>query len=222
MVVSKPEVHVYETELIVSEIELEFPKSESELVVFEVEIEFHELETELVVYEIETELVGTCKILLPMTANTYASSSRSHMEYDEQFNMIDEMVGDAFGVNVTYDEPGDFYGEEFPNDEVAFNTSYSHSPGEQASTDHIHAYFPAWFKEQLSCIVAPTQEILHLRNLFEVHVQSVNEWNTYFVKGYKFHTETWTEGKKTINTGMFVKGVTYGGEDDFYGVVTLI
>ena len=36
---------------------------------------------------------------------------------------------------------------------------------------------------------------------------------------YKFHTETWTEGKKTINNGVFVKGVTNGGEDDFYGFV---
>ncbi|CAK8573538.1 unnamed protein product [Lathyrus sativus] len=28
------------------------------------------------------------------------------------------MVGDAFGVNVTYDEPEDFDGEEFPNEEA--------------------------------------------------------------------------------------------------------
>lgn len=40
------------------------------------------------------------------------------MEYDEQFNLIDEMVGNAFGVNVTYDELGDFDGEEFPNEEA--------------------------------------------------------------------------------------------------------
>ncbi|CAK8564377.1 unnamed protein product [Lathyrus sativus] len=50
--------------------------------------------------------------------NTHASSSRSHMEFDEQFNLIDEMVGNAFGVNVTYDEPQDFDGEEFPNEEA--------------------------------------------------------------------------------------------------------
>ena len=71
----------------------------------------------------------------------------------------------------------------------------------------------------MSCIVAPTQEILHLRNLSEGPIQSANEWHTYFVNGYKFHTETWTEGKKTINSGVFVKGVTDGGEDDFYGFV---
>ena len=34
---------------------------------------------------------------IPETTNTHSSSSRSHMEYDEQFNLIDEMVGDAFG-----------------------------------------------------------------------------------------------------------------------------
>ncbi|CAL5211748.1 unnamed protein product [Lathyrus oleraceus] len=48
----------------------------------------------------------------------YASSSQSHMEYDEQFNLINEMVGNAFGVNVTYVEPGDFYGEELSNEEA--------------------------------------------------------------------------------------------------------
>ena len=40
------------------------------------------------------------------------------MEYEENFNLISEMVEDAFGVNVTYDEPGDFDGEEFPNEEA--------------------------------------------------------------------------------------------------------
>ncbi|CAK8564730.1 unnamed protein product [Lathyrus sativus] len=52
------------------------------------------------------------------TTNTDASSSRSHMEFDEQFNLIYEMVGNAFGVNVTYDEPQDFDGEELPNEEA--------------------------------------------------------------------------------------------------------
>ncbi|CAK8543573.1 unnamed protein product [Lathyrus sativus] len=52
------------------------------------------------------------------TTNTHASNSRSHMESDEQFNLIDKMVGNAFGVNVTYDEPQDFDGEEFSNEEA--------------------------------------------------------------------------------------------------------
>ncbi|XP_058776694.1 uncharacterized protein LOC131651025 [Vicia villosa] len=52
--------------------------------------------------------------------------------------------------------------------------------------------------------------------------QRVNKWHTYFVNGYKFHTEEWSVGKKTVNSGVVVKGVTEGGEDDFYGVITHI
>lgn len=39
------------------------------------------------------------------------------------------------------------------------------------------------------------------------------------MNGYKFHTQSWTEGKKTINSGVHVKGLTEGIEDDFYGVI---
>jgi len=39
------------------------------------------------------------------------------------------------------------------------------------------------------------------------------------VNGYKFHTHAWSEGKKTINSGVHVKGLTEGGEDDFYSVI---
>ena len=56
---------------------------------------------------------------VPRTTNQlHASSSRSHREYDEQFNIIDEMVRDAFEVNVTYDKPKDFDGEELSNEEA--------------------------------------------------------------------------------------------------------
>ena len=55
---------------------------------------------------------------VPETSNTHASSSRPPMEHGENFNLINEMVGDAFGVNVTYDEPEDFDGEELPNEEA--------------------------------------------------------------------------------------------------------
>ncbi|KAI5401340.1 hypothetical protein KIW84_065985 [Lathyrus oleraceus] len=54
---------------------------------------------------------------VPETTNTRASSSRSHMKYDKQFNLIDDMVGGAFGVNVTDDELEDFDGEEISNEE---------------------------------------------------------------------------------------------------------
>ena len=47
-------------------------------------------------------------------------------------------------------------------------------------------------------------------------------WSMYFINGYKFHTKAWSRGKKTINSGVCVKGVTQGGEDDFYGVIERI
>jgi hypothetical protein len=40
------------------------------------------------------------------------------MEHREEFSLISDMVGDAFGVNVTYDEPQDFDQEELPNEEA--------------------------------------------------------------------------------------------------------
>ncbi|CAK8578090.1 unnamed protein product [Lathyrus sativus] len=55
---------------------------------------------------------------VPETSNIYASSSRSPMEHGEKFNLIGEKVGDAFGVNVTYDELEDFDGKELPNEEA--------------------------------------------------------------------------------------------------------
>ena len=100
-----------------------------------------------------------------------------------------------------------------------FNNAYFDSTGVQSTSGVIHAQFPTWFKEKLYRVVAPTPEILHLRNLSNGPRQSANKWHTYFVNGYKFHTHEWTEGKKTINSGVFVKGVTDGGEDDFYGFV---
>ena len=59
----------------------------------------------------------------------------------------------------------------------------------------------------------------HLRDLSYGPMSCVKEWHTYFVNGYKFHTQAWTEGKKTMNSGVYVKGLTEGGEDDFYGVI---
>jgi len=41
----------------------------------------------------------------------------------------------------------------------------------------------------------------------------------YFVNAYKFHTKAWADGKKTTNSGLYVKGVTGGGEDDFYDTI---
>lgn len=44
-------------------------------------------------------------------------------------------------------------------------------------------------------------------------------WHRYFVNGYKFHTKSWSDGKKTKHCGVPVKGITEGGEDDFYGII---
>ncbi|XP_049403003.1 uncharacterized protein LOC125866713 [Solanum stenotomum] len=38
----------------------------------------------------------------------------------------------------------------------------------------------------------------------------------YFINGYKFHTEEWSKGKKTNNSGVWVKGE---GDIDYYGVL---
>jgi len=48
---------------------------------------------------------------------------------------------------------------------------------------------------------------------------SVTSWNMYFVNGYKFLTNTWSEGKKIINFGAHIKGVTEKGQDDLFGVI---
>lgn len=47
----------------------------------------------------------------------------------------------------------------------------------------------------------------------------ITSWNMYFVNGYKYHTKAWSDGKKTTNSGVYVKGITEGGEDDFYGTI---
>lgn len=44
-------------------------------------------------------------INVPETSNTQqGSSTRPHMKYEEQFNLIDDMIGNVFRVNGTYDE----------------------------------------------------------------------------------------------------------------------
>lgn len=44
--------------------------------------------------------------------NTQSSSSQLYMKYEENFNIIDDMVSDAFGINMSYDEFQDFDAEE--------------------------------------------------------------------------------------------------------------
>ncbi|WVZ16156.1 hypothetical protein V8G54_009138 [Vigna mungo] len=74
----------------------------------------------------------------------------------------------------------------------------------RSADDHVHEE-PLSVKNQ------------HLRDLSLSPLRCVKEWHTYFVNGYKFHTHAWTQGKRTINSWVHVKGLTEGGEDDFYG-----
>lgn len=58
-----------------------------------------------------------------------------------------------------------------------------------------------------------------MRNLADGPFLEVTEWHTYLVNGYKFDTQYWSEGKRTINSGVYVKGETGGSENDYYGVI---
>ena len=59
----------------------------------------------------------------------------------------------------------------------------------------------------------------HLRDLSLGPLIEVKQWHTLYVNGYKFHIDAWSQGKKTTNSGVYVKGLTDGGEDDFYGII---
>lgn len=48
----------------------------------------------------------------------------------------------------------------------------------------------------------------------------VRTWHTYFVNGYRFDTDSWSEGKSTKNSGVCTRGTVYGqAEDDYYGIL---
>src|SRR4051812_18410288 len=85
-----------------------------------------------------------------------------------------------------------------------YNNFHYELTGEQVKPLIYMLYFPSWLKQQLACDVESSPQLLHLRNLVEDPIKSVNKWHTYFVNGYKFHTDEWKEGKKTINSGVFV------------------
>ncbi|XP_029126265.1 uncharacterized protein LOC109793794 isoform X1 [Cajanus cajan] len=89
---------------------------------------------------------------------------------------------------------------------------------ESNASTRIHAEFPTWFKNQVNSEPLSVRN-QHLRDLSYGPLTCVKEWHTFFVNGYKFHTHAWSEGKKTINCGVYVKGLIEGGEDDFYGVI---
>lgn len=50
--------------------------------------------------------------------NTHALRSQSYIKYKIQFNIIEDMVSDAFVVNVFFGEPQDFDIKEFLNEKA--------------------------------------------------------------------------------------------------------
>ena len=63
----------------------------------------------------------------------------------------------------------------------------------------------------------------HLKDLAWGPARIANSFHTYFVNGFKFHTSTWSERRKTINSGVWVRGD--GGDAggvDYYGVLEKI
>jgi hypothetical protein len=88
----------------------------------------------------------------------------------------------------------------------------------EQSSARTHEFFPQWFTNYIHH-QHPTPTVQHLMNLSLGPRSRVKQWHTYFVNGYKFHTKSWTEGKKTNNSGVCMKSVTENGEGDFYGVI---
>ena len=58
-----------------------------------------------------------------------------------------------------------------------------------------------------------------MRDLSLGPLTKVKQWHTLYVNGYKFHINGWSQGKKIINSGVYVKGLTDVGEDDFYEII---
>ena len=50
--------------------------------------------------------------------------------------------------------------------------------------------------------------------------RKVKSYQKYFLIGYRFHTVAWSENRKTINSGVWVRGDrSEAGEVDYYGVL---
>ncbi|GAU48783.1 hypothetical protein TSUD_406260 [Trifolium subterraneum] len=82
----------------------------------------------------------------------------------------------------------------------------------------IHDEFPNWLKaymqDERNGTINP-----YVKALSQGPCLEATSWHMYFVNGYKFHTQDWSHGKKTTNCGVHVKGLTNGGEDDYYGII---
>lgn len=68
----------------------------------------------------------------------------------------------------------------------------------------------------------PTNEIndQQIRDMSWGPLRMVRTWPMYIINGYKFHTDSWSQGKSTRNSGVCTRGSVYGQpEDDYYGIL---
>ncbi|KAK2369072.1 hypothetical protein QL285_082226 [Trifolium repens] len=79
----------------------------------------------------------------------------------------------------------------------------------------IASEFPRWFRAYVHDKNNMVQN-LYLHQLAHGPKKKVHTWPIYFVNGFKFHTEGWSDGKKTINCGVCVKGDDEGVEENYY------
>ncbi|PKU64702.1 hypothetical protein MA16_Dca017644 [Dendrobium catenatum] len=51
-------------------------------------------------------------------------------------------------------------------------------------------------------------------------MRKVKTWPIYIVNGFRFHTKSWSEGRKTENCGVCVRGNTHEEDEcDYYGIL---
>ncbi|KAL1321612.1 hypothetical protein AAHE18_14G139500 [Arachis hypogaea] len=85
-------------------------------------------------------------------------------------------------------------------------------PGE--SDDRFPPWFASYVQNQCNKIVDPG-----LQSLSWGPSNKATSYPIYKVNGYTFHTLARSKGKKTDNTGVFVKGDIGSGESDWFGVL---
>ncbi|XP_058758797.1 uncharacterized protein LOC131632049 [Vicia villosa] len=94
----------------------------------------------------------------------------------------------------------------------------NHSINIEDSSGRIHTEFPIWLEKYVNEETngVTNQDIIALSRS---PASMAISWNIYFINGYKFHTEEWSKGRKTVNCGVHVKGLAEGGKNDFYGII---
>lgn len=82
---------------------------------------------------------------------------------------------------------------------------YNSINDEEAST-RIHGEFSEWFREYVSNQANGVTDT-NLKSLALGPNSKATTWHEYFINGYEFHTQAWSEGKPTMNSGVYVKGL---------------